>query len=194
MCPREMRNPAPAWLKGLGTEYLGGGISAVSAQHTELQLHKSWSMKTIMNTLRLSTACGRLTYLQLLIIEVEISPHLTQREHWHVPLHTGRPLKRWRADRMTVTRSPDGKVAVSIFYILTSDTSQGQQLTHLLHPSLHETFIVQLMCRSIEGNDSFNVRHNCVISERSQSHSPFCSWGNGFEYFKANICPYYHGL
>lgn len=81
MCPSEMRSPAPAWLKGLGTEYLGGGISAVSAQHTELQLLKSRSMKTIMNALRLSAAHGRLRYPQLLIIEMEISPHLTQREY-----------------------------------------------------------------------------------------------------------------
>lgn len=94
MCPSEMRSPAPAWLKGLGTEYLGGGISAVSAQHTELQLLKSWSMKTIMNARRLSAAHGRLRYPQLLIIEMEISPHLTQREYWNVPLHTSRPLER----------------------------------------------------------------------------------------------------
>lgn len=32
-----MRNLAPACLKGLGPAYLGGGISAVSAQCVELQ-------------------------------------------------------------------------------------------------------------------------------------------------------------
>lgn len=64
MCPREMRNPAPAWLKGLATEYLGGGISAVGAQHTALQLHKSRGMNTIMNALCLNAAHVLLRYIQ----------------------------------------------------------------------------------------------------------------------------------
>lgn len=64
MCPREMRNPAPAWLKGLGVEYLGGGISAVGAQHTVLQLHKSRGMNTIMNAICLSAAYVLLRYIQ----------------------------------------------------------------------------------------------------------------------------------
>lgn len=103
MCPSEMRNPAPAWIKGLGTEYLGGGISAVSAQRTELQLHKSWGMNAIMNALRFTAAHVHLRYhMQLLIIEIEISPHLIQRQHWNVGLHTTRGLKRWQADHLSL--------------------------------------------------------------------------------------------